>query len=193
MKIKNSEFISSNLDYRKCPKTKESEIALIGRSNVGKSSLINSVLKKKSITKVSNKPGKTKFINHFLINKKWYLVDLPGYGWSKVDKKEKSKIKKIIKEYILYRKNLSCIYLLIDSKIDIQKIDIKFINWLILKNIYFAIVLTKSEKNINESKEKIENFKKIFKYHNLCPDFLITSSHKKIGINEVLKHIGKLI
>ncbi|HIP35249.1 MAG TPA: YihA family ribosome biogenesis GTP-binding protein, partial [Crocinitomix sp.] len=146
MKINTAEFVISNTDIKKCPDPILPEYAFIGRSNVGKSSLINMLTNHKKLAKISSKPGKTQLINHFLINKNWYLVDLPGYGYAKVPKSQRNKFQKMINDYILFRKNLMNVFVLIDSRISAQKIDLEFMEWLGLSGIPFSIVFTKADK-----------------------------------------------
>ena len=144
--IKSASFIKSSLTLSECPKSKLPEYAFIGRSNVGKSSLINCLTNRKKLAKVSVKPGKTQLINHFLIDESWYLVDLPGYGWAKVSKTDKGKWKLMINEYLQKRENLYCVFLLIDSRHEPQKIDREFMRWLGENEIPFVIVFTKIDK-----------------------------------------------
>ena len=145
--IQNSEFLQSNTELEKCPSPDKPEVAFIGRSNVGKSSLINMITGRKALAKVSGTPGKTQLINHFLINQSWYLVDLPGYGWAKVSKTKKEKWSKMIENYILERSNLVCLFVLIDSRLPPQTIDTDFMEWLGECQIPFSMVFTKSDKN----------------------------------------------
>ncbi|MAJ50980.1 MAG: YihA family ribosome biogenesis GTP-binding protein [Flammeovirgaceae bacterium] len=144
--IKSASFIKSSVALSECPKSKLPEYAFIGRSNVGKSSLINCLTNRKKLAKVSVKPGKTQLINHFLIDKSWYLVDLPGYGWAKVSKTEKAKWKLMINEYLQKRENLYCVFLLIDCRHEPQGIDREFMRWLGENEIPFVIVFTKTDK-----------------------------------------------
>lgn len=194
MKIKTAEFVISNTDYKKCPAPDMEEYAFIGRSNVGKSSLINSLVNNKKLAKTSSKPGKTKLINHFLINKKWYLVDLPGYGFAKTSKIERGKFNKMVSDYLLNRKNLMCLFVLIDSRHKPQKIDEEFMQWLAEKKIPFVIVFTKTDK-LTKTKlvKNIENYKleMLKKWHEL-PYIFISSAEKKIGITEIKSYIKDL-
>ena len=161
MKIKTAEFMCSNTDYRKCPPASLPEYAFIGRSNVGKSSLINMLANNKKLAKISGKPGKTQLINHFLINDNWYLVDLPGYGWAKVSKTQRGKWDKMIKDYFLNRENLQAVFVLIDVRIDPQAIDLEYINWLGQKNIPIVVVFTKTDKiTPNKVQSSIARFRK---------------------------------
>ena len=146
MHIKSADFIISNTDYKLCPKESIPEYAFIGRSNVGKSSLINFITNRKHLAKISGKPGKTKLINHFLINKAWHLVDLPGYGYATVSKKQKEEFQKIIFSYLKKRRNLMCLFVLLDCRHSPQKIDLEFMRWLGEKQIPFVMVFTKIDK-----------------------------------------------
>ena len=165
MKIKSADFVISNTDIDKCPKERIPEYAFIGRSNVGKSSLINMLTGRKSLAKTSGKPGKTKLINHFKINDNWFLVDLPGYGYAKVSKKNRSIFAKFIYEYLEKRENLICTFVLVDSRHEPQKIDMLFMEWLGQNQIPFVIVFTKMDKlsssqlNKNITKYKTEMLK----------------------------------
>lgn len=156
MKIKVSNFIKSSSDISQCPPPKKPEFAFIGRSNVGKSSLINMLTDRKNLAKISSKPGKTQLINHFEIDDHWYLVDLPGYGWAKVSKEKKADWGIMIEDYLIQRENLACLFVLIDSRLDPQKIDYEFITWLGEKEIPFALVFTKTDK---QSKTKFQSTK----------------------------------
>src|SRR5690606_23677109 len=146
MEIKDARFIISNTDVDKCPRPDKPEYAFIGRSNVGKSSLINMLTTRKSLAKTSGKPGKTQLINHYLINNDWYLVDLPGYGFAKPGKGESRKWEKFIRKYILLRPNLYCLFVLVDSRHEPQQIDMEFMEWLGISQIPFAIIFTKADK-----------------------------------------------
>ena len=149
MQIKSADFIISNTDYKLCPKADKAEYAFIGRSNVGKSSLINLITEKKQLAKISRKPGKTQLINHFLINKEWYLVDLPGYGYATVSKKQKEEFQKIIFSYLENRESLMCLFVLLDCRHKAQKIDLEFMQWLGEKEIPFVIIFTKKRRSTN--------------------------------------------
>jgi GTP-binding protein len=146
MQIKTAQFVTSNTDYTKCPPAIIPEYAFIGRSNVGKSSLINMLCGQKSLAKTSGKPGKTQLINHFIINNAWYLVDLPGYGYAQVSKTKKEQWEKFIESYILERKNLLCLVVLIDARLPLQKVDDAFMEWLGNNQIPFVIAFTKIDK-----------------------------------------------
>ena len=194
MQIIKSEFIISNTDVSKCPNSFFPDYAFIGRSNVGKSSLINALCKKKSLAKTSSTPGKTKLINHFLINKNWHLVDLPGYGYARISKVEKKKIQKTIISYFKNRKQLVSAFILIDIRHEPQTIDVDFMLWLDEKKIPFSIIFTKSDK-ISLSKIKLHTeffFKKMRTYRDFIPNYFITSSSKKSGLEDILEHIDTL-
>lgn len=193
MIIKSAEFIVSNSNYNKCPQDGKPEYAFIGRSNVGKSSLIN-MLCQKRLAMTSSTPGKTLLINHFLINDEWYLVDLPGYGYAQRSKKAIEKITGIIKSYILERENLTNLFLLIDSRLEPQKIDIEFIEWLGENGIPFSIVFTKTDK-LSKSKIKgnILNYKnKLSEQWEELPVCFETSSETKTGRDELLNYIEEI-
>ena len=192
MKIKEAVFIRSNTDYRKCPNADKPEYAFIGRSNVGKSSLINMLAGKKRLAKISTKPGKTQLINHFLINKLWYLVDLPGYGWAKVSRTERAKWEKMIRDYFLGRENLQCVFVLIDSRLTPQPIDIEFINWLGQKGIPCVIVFTKTDKiTSNKVAQSIAKFKKrLLSDWEEMPQYFLSSAVNKTGRDEILSFIA---
>jgi GTP-binding protein len=156
MKIKQAKFYKSSSNISQCPPPDKAEFAFIGRSNVGKSSLINMLTSRRNLAKTSSKPGKTQLINHFEIDERWYLVDLPGYGWSKVSKEKKADWGVMIEEYLLTRENLACLLVLIDSRLDPQPIDYEFIAWLGEKGIPFVMVFTKTDK---QSKTKFQSTK----------------------------------
>ena len=162
MKIKSAEFVISNTDVKKCPKEPYPEYAFIGRSNVGKSSLINMITNHKSLAKTSGKPGKTQLINHFIINKSWFLVDLPGYGYAQVSKDKRRTFQKFIRDYFDKRMQLACSFVLIDSRHEPQKIDLEFMQLLGERGIPFCIVFTKADKlNKNALEKNISHYKKI--------------------------------
>ena len=195
MEIKSAKFEVSNQDYKKCPAPNLPEFAFIGRSNVGKSSLINCLCKQKKLAKTSAQPGKTQLINHFNINDVWYLVDLPGYGYARVSKKSRSAFGKMITDYIFNRTNLLCVFVLIDSRIPPQKIDIEFINELGENQIPFSIIFTKADKlTNNEVAKNTAAFKKALKlYWEELPPSFITSSETGQGREEVLNYINEII
>ena len=191
MKIKSADFVISNTDINKCPKESIPEYAFIGRSNVGKSSLINMLTGRKSLAKTSGKPGKTQLINHFKINDNWFLVDLPGYGYAKVSKKNRSIFAKFIYEYLEKRENLICTFVLVDSRHEPQKIDMLFMEWLGQNQIPFVIVFTKMDKlsssqlNKNISKYKAE----MLKTWEDIPQTFRSSAESGLGKIEILKFI----
>ncbi len=154
MEIKTAEFVISNTDISKCPEPKIPEYAFIGRSNVGKSSLINMLTSKKSLAKTSSSPGKTQLINHFIINEEWYLVDLPGYGYAKTSKTNRAKWSKFINQYLTKRENLMCVVVLVDSRLKPQKIDVEFMEFLGVNGIPFVIVFTKIDKLSSSAYQK---------------------------------------
>ena len=194
MEIKEARFIISNTDVKKCPAPNKPEYAFIGRSNVGKSSLINMLTNKKSLAKTSGKPGKTQVINHFLINDEWYLVDLPGYGYAKVPITERKKWEKFTQKYILERENLYCLFVLIDSRHEPQPVDIEFMEWLGIRGIPFVMVFTKIDKLKPE--ELAENLKvyeeKMQESWEKMPDFFVTSAETRQGKTELLEFINKV-
>ncbi|MFV0470177.1 MAG: ribosome biogenesis GTP-binding protein YihA/YsxC [Dysgonomonas sp.] len=194
MIIKDAEFVISNTDYRKCPQDGKPEYAFIGRSNVGKSSLINMLTNKKGLALASSKPGKTQLINHFLINNEWYLVDLPGYGYAQRGKEGREKIRDIIDSYILHRNDLTNLFLLLDCRHEPQKIDLEFMEWLGENGIPFAIIFTKIDK-ISKSKLK-ENITiytdKLEETWDELPPIFYTSSEHKLGREEILDYIENI-
>lgn len=192
MQIKKAEFVISNTDIKKCPAPNFAEYAFIGRSNVGKSSLINSIVNRKSLAKTSGKPGKTQLINHFIINDSWYLVDLPGYGYASVSKKQRTEFAKFIKTYLLERKNLMCLFVLVDSRLKPQNIDLEFMAWLGEKNIPFVICFTKLDKLSKTVAEKnISYYKKeMLKTWAELPEMFYTSSTKNLGQKDILSFIN---
>lgn len=194
MDIKEARFIVSNTDVAKCPKPDKPEYAFIGRSNVGKSSLINMLAKKKSLAKTSGSPGKTKLINHFEIDSDWYLVDLPGYGYAKIAKAERKKWEKLIRNYILLRQNLICLFVLIDARHEPQKSDLEFMEWLGTDQIPFAIIFTKIDKlkpEVLPGKLKAYEQKMMETWESMPVTFL-TSAEKGTGRNEILGYIKTL-
>ncbi|MGM9795426.1 MAG: ribosome biogenesis GTP-binding protein YihA/YsxC [Candidatus Aphodosoma sp.] len=195
MKINSAEFVVSNSDYKSCPNSKICEFAFIGRSNVGKSSLINMLLQSKDLAKTSSKPGKTLLINHFLVNRNWYVVDLPGYGYARASKEQRRKLKAIIDNYILFRTQLTNLFVLIDSRLEPQQIDLDFIDWLGQSSIPFSIIFTKSDKLSNKQlSENITAYKnKLLETWESLPPIFITSSEKGVGRDEVLDYIESII
>ena len=194
MKILSAEFIISNTNVNLCPDDKIPEYAFIGRSNVGKSSLINAMFNKKKLAKTSSRPGKTELINHFLINKNWYLVDLPGYGYAKAAKTKIKTFQKIIKSYFTQREQLISAFVLIDIRHIPQKLDLNFMYWLGEKKIPFSIIFTKCDKiKSSEIVSKIEHYlNEMTKQWSSLPKYFISSASRKTGINEILGHINKM-
>ena len=194
MQIKSAEFIMSNSDVAKCPATRIPEYAFIGRSNVGKSSLINMLMQRKSLAKTSGRPGKTQLINHFLINKNWHLVDLPGYGYARVSKSSKKVFQKFITDYFLKREQLVCAFVLIDCRHDPQPIDLQFLEWLGEQQIPFSIIFTKADKlKPNALKKNIDAYKlKLLESWEALPTCFITSSSNSTGRDEVLQYIDDI-
>lgn len=194
MEISNAEFVISNTDVKKCPPGTFPEYAFIGRSNVGKSSLINMLTGRKGLAMTSATPGKTMLINHFLINESWYIVDLPGYGYARRGLKGQKQIKNIIESYILQREQMTNLFLLIDSRLEPQPIDMDFIEWLGEHGVPFAIVFTKADKlkggrlnnNINQY------IKKLHEQWEELPPYFVTSSDNRMGRNELLNYIENI-
>ena len=194
MKISSAEFVVSNTDFRKCPATSFPEYAFIGRSNVGKSSLINMLTGRKGLAMTSATPGKTLLINHFIINNNWYLVDLPGYGYAKRGQKMQERLQYISRSYILYREALTCLFVLVDSRLEPQRIDLDFIEWLGENGIPFAIVFTKADKL---SSGKLQGnvgiyLEKLSEQWEELPPYFVTSSEHKIGREELLNYIDSI-
>lgn len=189
--IKKASFIISNTDFRKCPSPDKPEFAFIGRSNVGKSSLINMLTNNKSLAKISGTPGKTQLINHFGIDNKWYMVDLPGYGFAKVSKTLKAEWDKMIREYLTQRENLVAVFILVDSRLDPQKIDLEFILWCAEQEVPFGLIFTKADKQSHsKTTENVNKFlqemKQLFGDE---PDYFITSAETSIGKDDVITFI----
>ena len=195
MKILNAEFLISNTTYKKCPGDERPEFAFIGRSNVGKSSLINMLTGKKKLAKTSSTPGKTQLINHFTINEEWYLVDLPGYGYAKASKKNRSSWEKFIAEYLLHRESLLTTFVLIDARLEPQKIDLEFMNWCGEKGISFSIIFTKTDKLSSSAlKKNIAFYKKqMLKQWEELPPVFITSSQSKFGRELILNYLQGIL
>ena len=194
MEIKSAEFVISNTDVRKCPEGNLPEYAFIGRSNVGKSSLINMITNKKGLAMTSQKPGKTLLINHFLINDHWFLVDLPGYGYAQRGKEGRENIRKIIENYVHYREQLTCLFVLLDCRHEPQKIDLEFMEWLGENGVPFAIIFTKTDK-ISKSRltSNIEQYKKrLLETWEELPTILTSSSETKSGKDEILDFIDNI-
>lgn len=194
MKIYSAEFVVSNTAVDKCPKDRIPEYAFIGRSNVGKSSLINMLMERRHLAKTSSTPGKTQLINHFKINNSWYLVDLPGYGYARVSKKKKATFQKYIENYFLQRKQLVCSFVLIDCRHDPQKIDLDFMQFLGENFIPFSIIFTKADKLTPAKLEKqLNSYKtKLLEYWEELPTSFITSSSSGMGRDEFLNYIDQI-
>ena len=194
MKIYSAEFVVSNTAVDKCPKDRIPEYAFIGRSNVGKSSLINMLMERRHLAKTSSTPGKTQLINHFKINNSWYLVDLPGYGYARVSKKKKATFQKYIENYFLQRKQLVCSFVLIDCRHDPQKIDLDFMQFLGENYIPFSIIFTKADKLTPARLEKqLNSYKtKLLEYWEELPTSFITSSSSGLGRDEFLNYINQI-
>ncbi len=191
MILKSVEFVKSSTRPEDCPKTSLPEFAFIGRSNVGKSSLINMLTSRKNLAKTSISPGKTRLINHFIIDEKWYIVDLPGYGYAKVSKKDRSKFGRLIEAYISQSQSLECVFILIDSRLKAQKSDMDFIKWLGVNSVPFVIIFTKIDKpNKKELHQNIENFKtELLKDWETIPEYFLSSSVDNIGRKDILDFI----
>ena len=194
MEVKSAEFVISNTDIRKCPTGKLPEYAFIGRSNVGKSSLINMLTDRKQLALTSQKPGKTQLINHFIINDNWYLVDLPGYGYAQNGKTGRERLRAIIEDYIRMREQLTCLFVLIDCRHEPQKNDLAFMEWLGENGIPFVLVFTKTDK-ISKGKlnENVEIYReKMFETWEELPKMFFTSAEKKEGKEEILAYIEEI-
>jgi len=191
MEIKSAEFVISNTDVRKCPEGNLPEYAFIGRSNVGKSSLINMLTNKKGLALTSQKPGKTQLINHFIINDKWYLVDLPGYGYAQHGKENRERLRRIIEDYILERPQLANLFVLIDCRLEPQLIDLEFMQWLGESGIAFSIVYTKTDKiSHGRLQENLQAYQeKLLETWEELPPFFLTSSEKREGRDDILNYI----
>ncbi len=194
MLVKSAEFVCSNTQVDKLPDPNLPEYAFIGRSNVGKSSLINALTNKKGLAKTSQKPGKTQLINHFIINNDWYLVDLPGYGYAQTSKKNRADWEKFIRKYLLSRENLQCIFVLIDSRLEPQKIDLEFCCWLGERGLPFMLIFTKADKQSGvKSDQNVAKFKRaLLKWFEEVPHRFVTSSETRLGVDEVLHKIDEI-
>ena len=194
MEIKSAEFVISNTDVRKCPEGTRLEYAFIGRSNVGKSSLINMLTARKGLAMTSQKPGKTLLINHFLINNQWFLVDLPGYGFAQRGKEQREQLRRLIESYILYREQLTCLFVLLDCRHKPQKIDLEFMEWLGENGVPFAIIFTKADKLSRSRLTENVNFYKqqLLETWEELPPILCSSSETKEGRNEILDYIDSI-
>ncbi|MFM7300474.1 MAG: ribosome biogenesis GTP-binding protein YihA/YsxC [Crocinitomicaceae bacterium] len=195
MIVKTAEFIISNTEVSKCPNDGLPEFAFIGRSNVGKSSLINMLTGKKNLAKTSGTPGKTQLINHFLINEKWYLVDLPGYGYAKSARSNRSKWEKFIAEFLSKRQTLQNIFVLLDARLEPQKIDLEFMTWCGERQLPFSMVFTKIDKLSSSALQKnLARYKKeMLKYWEEMPPVFTTSSESAFGKEPLLQYIDKII
>ncbi|MDR2126508.1 MAG: ribosome biogenesis GTP-binding protein YihA/YsxC [Prevotellaceae bacterium] len=194
MIIKQADFVCSSSKAEQCPQNKLPEYAFIGRSNVGKSSLINMLTNKKKLAKVSSTPGKTRLINHFLINNSWYIVDLPGYGYAKASKTDRRSFSKIVIDYIECREEMTLLFVLIDSRLEPQKIDIEFINLLGKNGVPFAIIFTKTDKTgMVKLQRNIEAYKTLLmESWEELPSVFYTSSETKAGKDDVLNYIADI-
>ena len=194
MEIKTAAFSLSGPMVSMCPNDTKPEYAFIGRSNVGKSSLINMLTNHSKLAKTSSTPGKTLLINHFIINKEWYLVDLPGYGFAKRSKKEVDRLDQMIRGYILQREQLANVFVLVDIRLEPQKIDLEFIEWLGVSNIPFSIVFTKADKlSATKANQSVEAYKqKLLETWEELPPMFLTSAEKKQGRDEVLGYIEQI-
>lgn len=194
MEITSAEFVIGNSRADMCPKGNLPEYAFIGRSNVGKSSLINMLTKNPKLAMTSSTPGKTLLINHFLINKEWYLVDLPGYGYAQRGKKMMEKIQKLIEYYVLEREQMTCLFVLVDSRLEPQKIDLEFIQWLGENGIPFAIIFTKADKqSAGKTKMNVAHYLDRLKEEwEELPPYFISSSENRTGRKEILDYIDSV-
>jgi len=194
MIINSAEFVISNVDYKLCPTSPLPEYGFIGRSNVGKSSLINLLTGKKDLAKISSKPGKTLLINHFLINEQWHLVDLPGYGYAKTSKTMRDKLKGIIEGYVLFRPQLTNLFVLLDSRLAPQQIDLEFMEWLGEQEVPFSIVFTKGDKqSTNQLNANVTAYKKkLIETWEELPPIFVTSAEKGFGKDDILNYIDSI-
>lgn len=195
MEIKSAEFVISNTDYRKCPATSLPEFAFIGRSNVGKSSLINMLTKRKGLAMTSSTPGKTLLINHFMINGEWYLVDLPGYGYAKRSKQAVEALQRLIRAYVLQREALTNLFVLIDSRLTPQKIDLEFITWLGENGIPFSIIFTKADKaRTMQLRANVKTFlDRLGEDWEELPPHFVSSSQYGTGRDEILGYVEQIL
>lgn len=195
MIVSSAEFVKSSQELNQCPQPDMPEFAFIGRSNVGKSSLINMLVEKKDLAKTSSQPGKTQLINHFIINKEWYLVDLPGYGYAKTSMENRKKWRNMIEDYLLKRVNLLTVFVLVDSRLEPQKIDLEFINFLGENQVPITLIFTKTDKqSAKKTEESLERFKEsLSEYWEELPEIILTSSEKRVGRDEVLETIENII
>ena len=194
MEILKAEFVVSNSDVGKCPAPDRHEYAFIGRSNVGKSSLINMLTNRSSLAKTAAKPGKTQLFNHFLIDDNWYMVDLPGYGYARTSKSLRGQFEKLIRDYILKRENLICLFVLIDCRLEPQQIDLEFMEWLGENGVPFVMVFTKGDKlSVAQRRKNLEHYQEVMlDTWETTPIAFMTSSEKKLGREELLDYIDEL-
>jgi GTP-binding protein len=194
MIIKSADFICSNTQISKLPPPVKPEYAFIGRSNVGKSSLINMLTQKKGLAKTSQTPGKTQLINHFYVNETWYIVDLPGYGYARASKSKKADWNRFIQTYLDKRESLQCVMVLIDSRLEPQKIDLEFCNWLGEKGLPFVLVFTKADKQSNiKTDQNIAKFRKaLLDFFEEVPQYFVTSAETMTGRDEVLGFVANI-
>ena len=194
MEILKAEFVVSNSDVGKCPAPDRHEYAFIGRSNVGKSSLINMLTNRNSLAKTAAKPGKTQLINHFLSDDNWYMVDLPGYGYARTSKSLRGQFEKLIRDYILKRENLICLFVLIDCRLEPQQIDLEFMEWLGENGVPFVMVITKGDKlSVAQRRKNLEHYQEVMlDTWETTPIAFMTSSEKKLGREELLDYIDEL-
>ena len=195
MIISSAEVVKSSQELNQCPQPDMPEFAFIGRSNVGKSSLINMLVEKKDLAKTSSQPGKTQLINHFIINDEWYLVDLPGYGYAKTSMENRKRWRMMIENYLLKRENLLTVFVLIDSRIEPQKNDLEFINFLGENGVPIKLIFTKTDKqSAKKTQDSLELFKQtLSEYWEELPEIILTSSENKTGRGEVLETIENII
>jgi len=194
MEIHNAAFVTSNTDVRNCPEGGMPEYAFIGRSNVGKSSLINMLTRRKQLAMTSQKPGKTQLINHFIIDDRWYLVDLPGYGYARRSRENRDRLRQIIESYILGREQLTCLFVLLDCRHEAQRIDLEFMEWLGENGVPFAIIFTKTDK-ISRSRlqENLAAYReKMLETWEELPPIMTSSSEKQEGREEILNYIDAI-
>lgn len=194
MEIQSARFLVSSSKVEQCPDSRIPEYAFIGRSNVGKSSLINYITATKKLAQVSSTPGKTKLINHFLVNEAWHLVDLPGYGYAKTSRKDRGIFSDLIKSYILTRESLTLLFVLVDVRLEPQKIDLEFMRFLANEGIPFSIIFTKADKiGVNQASSNVALYKKVLlKEWEELPAIFLSSSEKKWGGEEILKYIESI-